>query len=279
MPTDTEPANAALPTLDPQAQELARLKALVATQAEEILYVKKQAGMRCGASRAQTTKFEALSGDYAKLLEANAELLEANTEPATAALPILDPQAHPLDDYLDPQAPELERLKALVARQALRHAVVTKQAGKRSVDARAMRDRIEALSRDHAKLQEKYTGTLEQLAEARQRELDFNSSVCGQVVQWFGERGLKPTFASDNFPNFVELRQQHVDMMTVRFAAPPPVSSATFCLTPLSAGPLCVRQDVAVLKKKLMDTDYDNVVGVDIPAINKQLQVRFCLTV
>ena len=65
MPTDTEPANAALPTLDPQAQELARLKALVATQAEEILYVKKQAGMRCGASRA---KFEALSGDYAKLL-------------------------------------------------------------------------------------------------------------------------------------------------------------------------------------------------------------------
>jgi hypothetical protein len=39
MPTDTEPANAALPTLDPQAQELARLKALVATQAEEILYV------------------------------------------------------------------------------------------------------------------------------------------------------------------------------------------------------------------------------------------------
>ena len=279
MPTDTEPANAALPTLDPQAQELARLKALVATQAEDILYVKKQAGMRCGASRAQTTKFEALSGDYAKLLEANAELLEANTEPATAALPILDPQAHPLDDYLDPQAPELERLKALVARQALRHAVVTKQAGKRSVDARAMRDRIEALSRDHAKLQEKYTGTLEQLAEARQRELDFNSSVCGQVVQWFGERGLKPTFASDNFPNFVELRQQHVDMMTVRFAAPPPVSSATFCLTPLSAGPLCVRQDVAVLKKKLMDTDYDNVVGVDIPAINKQLQVRFCLTV
>ena len=131
MPTDTEPANAALPTLDPQAQELARLKALVATQAEEILYVKKQAGMRCGASRAQTTKFEALSGDYAKLLEANAELLEANTEPATAA-----------------------------------------------------RHRIEALSRDHAKLQEKhaelgakYTGTLEQLAEARQRELDFNSSV------------------------------------------------------------------------------------------------------
>ena len=177
MPTDTEPANAALPTLDPQAQELARLKALVATQAEEILYVKKQAGMRCGASRAQTTKFEALSGDYAKLLEANAELLEANTEPATAALPILDPQAHPLDDYLDPQAQELERLKALVARQALRHAVVTKQAGRRSVDARAMRDRIEALSRDHAKLQEKYTGTLEQLAEARQRELDFNSSV------------------------------------------------------------------------------------------------------
>jgi len=70
MPTDTEPANAALPTLDPQAQELARLKALVATQAEEILYVKKQAAMRCGASRAQTTKFEALSGDYAKLLEA-----------------------------------------------------------------------------------------------------------------------------------------------------------------------------------------------------------------
>ena len=40
-----------------------------------------------------------------------------------------------------------------------------------------------------------------------------------------------------------------------------------------------MRQDVAVLKKKLMDTDYDNVVGVDIPAINKQLQVRFCLTV
>ena len=208
MPTDTEPANAALPTLDPQAQELARLKALVATQAEEILYVKKQAAMRCGASRAQTTKFEALSGDYAKLLEANAELLEANAE-----------------------------------------------------------------------LQRKYIDTLEKLAEARQRELDFNSSVCGQVVQWFGDRGLKPTFASDNFPNFVELRQQHVDMMTVRFAAPPPVSSATFCLTPLSAGPLCVRQDVAVLKKKLMDTDYDNVIGVDIPAINKQLQVRFCLTV
>ena len=175
-------------------------------------------------------------------------MISSDAEPATAALPILDPQAHPLDDYLDPQAQELERLKALVARQALRHAVVTKQAGKRSVDARAMRDRIEALSRDHAKLQEKYTGTLEQLAEARQRELDFNSSVCGQVVQWFGERGLKPTFAADNFPNFVAHDQQHVDMMTVRFAAPPPVSSATFCLTPLSAGPLCVRQDVAVLK-------------------------------
>ena len=212
MPTDTEPANAALPTLDPQAQELARLKALVATQAEEILYVKKQAAMRCGASRAQTTKFEALSGDYAKLLEANAQLLEANTEPATAALPILDPQAHPLDDYLDPQAQELERLKALVARQALRHAVVTKQAGRRSVDARAMRDRIEALSRDHAKLQEKhaelgakYTGTLEQLAEARQRELDFNSSVCGQVVDWFANGQGNPSFAHQNFPNFVEL--------------------------------------------------------------------------
>ena len=118
-------------------------------------------------------------------------MISSDAEPATAALPILDPQAHPLDDYLDPQAQELERLKALVARQALRHAVVTKQAGRRSVDARAMRDRIEALSRDHAKLQEKYTGTLEQLAEARQRELDFNSSVCGQVVQWFGERGLR----------------------------------------------------------------------------------------
>ena len=100
-------------------------------------------------------------------------MMSSDAEPATAALPILDPQAQ-----------ELERLKALVARQALRHAVVTKQAGRRSVDARAMRDRIEALSRDHAKLQEKhaelgakYTGTLEQLAEARQRELDFNSSV------------------------------------------------------------------------------------------------------
>ena len=206
-------------------------------------------------------------------------MISSDAEPATAALPILDPQAHPLDDYLDPQAQELERLKALVARQALRHAVVTKQAGRRSVDARAMRDRIEALSRDHAKLQEKYTGTLEQLAEARQRELDFNSSVCGQVVQWFGERGLKPTFAADNFPNFVAHDQQHVDMMTVRFAAPPPVSSATFCLTPLSAGPLCVRQDVKVMKQLLRDTDYVNIVAVDIPAIQQQLQVRFCLTV
>jgi len=163
-PTDTEPANAALPTLDPQAQELARLKALVATQAEEILYVKKQAGMRCGASRAQTTKFEALSGDYAKLLEANAELLEANTE-----------------------------------------------------------------------LQAKYIDTLEKLAEARQRELDFNSSVCGQVVDWFANGQGNPSFAHQNFPNFVELHEQHGQMMQVRFAAPPHLSVPIFGLTPLCA--------------------------------------------
>jgi hypothetical protein len=164
MPTDTEPANAALPTLDPQAQELARLKALVATQAEEILYVKKQAGMRCGASRAQTTKFEALSGDYAKLLEANAELLEANAE-----------------------------------------------------------------------LQRKYIDTLEKLAEARQRELDFNSSVCGQVVDWFANGQGNPSFAHQNFPNFVELHEQHGQMMQVRFAAPPHMSVPIFGLTPLCA--------------------------------------------
>ena len=230
MPTDTEPANAALPTLDPQAQELARLKALVATQAEEILYVKKQAAMRCGASRAQTTKFEALSGDYAKLLEANAELLEANTEPATAALPILDPQAQ-----------ELERLKALVARQALRHAVVTKQAGRRSVDARAMRDRIEALSRDHAKLQEKhaelgakYTGTLEQLAEARQRELDFNSSV---------RRGFQAALTQMLRDN--DLQTMIADL-SVRFCLSDLSVClsvcVSVCLSDLSVGPLCVRQ-------------------------------------
>jgi len=241
MPTDTEPANAALPTLDPQAQELARLKALVATQAEEILYVKKQAAMRCGASRAQTTKFEALSGDYAKLLEANAQLLEANTEPATAALPILDPQAHPRDDYLDPQAQELERLKALVARQALRHAVVTKQAGRRSVDARAMRDRIEALSRDHAKLQEKhaelgakYTGTLEQLAEARQRELDFNSSV---------RRGFQAALTQMLRDN--DLQTMIADL-SVRFCLSDLSVClsvcVSVCLSDLSVGPLCVRQ-------------------------------------
>ena len=60
MPSNTEPAAAALPILEPLAQQVELLKAVVATQAEDIMYVKKQAGMRCAASRATATKFEAL---------------------------------------------------------------------------------------------------------------------------------------------------------------------------------------------------------------------------
>ena len=56
MPSHSEPAAAALPILDPQAQELAFLRATVGGQAEQILELKQQAGMRCAASRAMATK-------------------------------------------------------------------------------------------------------------------------------------------------------------------------------------------------------------------------------
>ena len=132
MPSDSQPAAADLPIIDPLAQQVELLKAVVASKAEEILEIKKQAGMRCAASRATATKFEALSRDHAKLLQEKTELSA------------------------------------------------------------------------------KYTGTLEQLVEARQRELDFNSSVCGQVVDWFANGQGNPTFAHENFPNFVQLHEQHM---------------------------------------------------------------------
>ena len=130
MPSGSQPAAAALPILEPLAQQVELLKAVVASQAEQILEIRKQAGTRCAASRATATKCEALGREHAKLLQEKTEL------------------------------------------------------------------------------NAKYTGTLEQLAEAQQRELDRKSSVCGQVVDWFANGQGNPTFAHEKFPNFVELHQQ-----------------------------------------------------------------------
>ena len=157
--------------------------------------------------------------------------MPSNSEPAAAALPNLDPQAQ-----------QVELLKACNARQSEHIIELQQQAGMRSVDSRALKASREALNRDHAKLLQettelkaKYIDTLEKLAEARQRELDFNSSVCGQVVDWFANGQGNPSFAHQNFPNFVELHEQHGQMMQVRFAAPPHLSVPIFGLTPLCA--------------------------------------------
>ena len=132
MPSDSEPTTAALPNLDPLAQELALLKTCNARQSDQIKQLQQQAGRRCSDSRALKESSEALSGDYARLLEETAEL------------------------------------KA------------------------------------------KYTLNLEQLIKAQARELDCKSGVQGQVVDWFANGQGNPTFAHENFPNFVQLHEQHM---------------------------------------------------------------------
>ena len=122
MPSNTEPAAAALNTLDPQAQELAFLRACTQGQADKIKQLQSEAGKRCSNSRALKESSEVLSGDHARLLKM------------------------------------------------------------------------------HAELNAKYTDTLEKLAKAQQRQLDTESSVTQQVVNWFAHGGASPTFASEHFP-------------------------------------------------------------------------------
>ena len=132
MPSDSEPAAAALPNLQPLEEQLALLKACNAHLTDEIKRLQRDAAARGRDPRALKESREALSDNYARLLQENAEL------------------------------------------------------------------------------KTKYTLNLELLTKAQARELDSKSSVLGQLVDWFANGGTNPIFAHDDFPNFVQLHEQHM---------------------------------------------------------------------